>query len=313
MGELRKDYLLDRWVYIETARGKRPDQFKKDSTIAMPATCSFCPGHEQDTPPEIGRIPKDNGWQMRWFENKYPALRMEGDPHVRTDNRFFTFSTNYGKHEVIVETPDHRQLWDFEFGEYVQLLSVYKQRIETLLPMDTIEYVTVIKNHGREAGASLMHSHSQIFATSKPSITAEKQTIAMVHHKGCAFCDIIAIEKGSYRRCFENETCVAFTPYASRFPMEIWIFPKRHTRSITQFTQAEIEGMADLLRKTLQRLKALNAPYNYYLNEGLEGKDYHVHLEILPRLALHAGFEYSSEMIINPVTPEDAAAFYRGE
>jgi hypothetical protein len=39
----------------------------------------------------------------------------------------------------------------------------------------------------------------------------------------------------------------------------------------------------------------------------------HFHIEVTPREATWSGFEYCSGTIINSVSPEDAAKFYRGE
>ncbi|MBI4450538.1 galactose-1-phosphate uridylyltransferase, partial [Candidatus Woesearchaeota archaeon] len=118
MGELRKDYILDRYVVISAGRGKRPREFKQPKPEIIEESCFFCPGHEQLTPPEIGRIAGKDGWQVRWFANKFAAFAPEGNALLRTDNRFFTFASNYGHHEVIVETPDHtRQLSELSMDE----------------------------------------------------------------------------------------------------------------------------------------------------------------------------------------------------
>ena len=77
MGELRKDYVLDRWVIISPKRGKRPHELSKDAKV-VEGKCYFCPGSEDSTPPEIGRVPLNGGWQIRWFENKFAALKPEG-------------------------------------------------------------------------------------------------------------------------------------------------------------------------------------------------------------------------------------------
>ncbi len=120
MGELRKDYILDRWVVISTGRKKRPKQFKKIEASEVKVDY-FAPGNEESTPSEIGRIGTKKKWKMRWFENKFPAVAPEGQHDIRTDNTYFTFSGNYGHHEILVETPTDKQLYDLSVNDIEKL------------------------------------------------------------------------------------------------------------------------------------------------------------------------------------------------
>ena len=111
MNELRKDYILNRWVIIAEKRGKRPHQFKDEKPIEKVANCFFCPGHEETTPAEIGRVEKDGKWIVRWFPNKFPAVQPIGDIKL-SKKKFFSYTNPYGTHEVIAETPDHSKQAD---------------------------------------------------------------------------------------------------------------------------------------------------------------------------------------------------------
>ena len=143
--ELRKDYVLDRWVIIATDRKKRPQQFRHERTAKEEGVCFFCPGNEHLTPPEIGRIPLGESWKLRWFPNKFPAVKPEGSPRIKTDNDFFTFSAAYGYHEVIAETSMHdKQLWDMSVEDLAELLVVYNSRISELSKQDNIKYVALV-------------------------------------------------------------------------------------------------------------------------------------------------------------------------
>jgi len=308
--ELRKDYFLDRWVVIANGRQDRPKQIKKEKP-SPGAVDFFAPGNEKLTPPEIGRIPQGKGWKMRWFPNKFPAAEPHGNWAVQTHNDFFTFADAYGYHEVIAETNDDRQLWDLPKEDHVTLLKLYRDRIQDIQKREHISYVSVFKNHGLEAGASLLHSHSQLVGVSLvPGLIHEKANHC---ENGCKYCRVLNIEKGSYRRCFENSTFVAFTPYASRFNLELWILPKGHKRGLHELSEEEFSELADILKKALGRLKTLNTPYNFYLQHAPPNRDFHFHIELTPRLIKWAGFEYSTGFYINPLSPEDAAKFYRGE
>lgn len=311
--ELRKDYILDRWVIISSVRGKRPHEFKKKWETEKVDVCFFCPGNEGMTPAEIGRIAgKGKSWKFRWFPNKFPAVEKEGQAEIRTDNTFYTFSNSYGVHEIIVETPDHdKQLWDLKAEDIKEVLKIYSQRITALSKEPGIKYVAVFKNHGKEAGTSIVHSHTQIIAINHVPKAVRDEVEASKGNGGCAYCKIIESEKGSHRRCFENDMFVAFTPYASRFNYEIWVFPKKHVKSTVDMDDRMLGQLAEIMAKILAKLKDLGCSFNYYLHYAPEGEDLHFHIEFAPRIANWAGFEFNTGTIINSVPPEDAAKFYR--
>jgi UDPglucose--hexose-1-phosphate uridylyltransferase len=317
--ELRKDYILDRWVIISESRGKRPHEFKSEESIYAadkgPASCYFCPGNESMTPPELGRIKADfNKWQMRWFENKFAAVDRKGDPTVKTDNRFFTYSDAYGSHLVIAETPDHsKQLIDLGEEEIMQLLKVYSLRIDELINQPGVKYVSVFKNEGKAAGTSIIHSHSQMISVNIIPPFVREKIEAVKRYPSCPYCDIIEIEKKSFRHVHEDDTTVTFTPYASRFNYEVWIFPKNHYKTLMDFSDDELFDLASAVKRVLRKIKEMNAPFNMVLFYAPKGEDLHFHIEILPRIATFAGFEYGTGMFINSISPEEAAKYYKGE
>lgn len=315
--ELRKDYILERWVYIASERKKRKKEFteKTEAKDEGPKTCFFCTGNEDTTPPEKGRIEEEGKWIIRWFNNKFAAVEQKGDYVVKTENTFFTFSDAWGEHEVIVETNDHnKQLWDLEAGHIVKILKVYINRIQELEKINGIKYVAIFKNHGQEGGTSLVHSHTQVMALSMvPKLVKRKITALKKFGEECAYCQIIQLEKNSDRRCFENNTFVAFCPYASQFNYEIMIMPKRHVARLEKLSDEELADFADIISKVLSKLKELDCSYNFYIHYSPEENNLHLQMIVCPRTAIWAGFELSSQMIINSVSPESAAKFYRGE
>lgn len=310
MGELRKDYVLDRWVVISTGRSKRPKQFKKIEAKHVELDF-FAQGNEHLTPPEIGRIGTEKKWQMRWFANKFPALEENVKTDIETHNKYFTFSGNYGHHEVLVETPRlDKQLSDLTEKQIEQLLQVYCKRIADLEKNKRIKYVSVFKNHGRKGGTSIVHSHSQIMALNHIPKDIKEEVKASKKYGSCPYCEILNAEKNSDRRCFENNDFVAFTPYASRFNYEIWVFPKKH---IKHLKGANLQSLSKIMKLILKKIKKLGADYNYYLHYAPKGENLHMHIEVAPRIATWAGFELGTGETINSVSPEDAAKFYRGE
>jgi len=312
MNELRKDYILDRWVIISTGRGKRPEQFKRKPEEKTAEVCFFCPGNEHMTPPEIERIEENGKWTVRVFPNKFPFVEMQGDPEIKRDNEYYTYSSSFGKHEVVAVTPNHdKDFSDLSEQKIKQILEVYRRRINEISKIKGIKYVAVFHNHGRDAGSSLPHEHTQIAGTNELPTLIEQEANCNKHL--CNYCRIIENEKKSDRRCYENDTFVAFTPYASRYPFEIWIFPKQHKKTINDFNDKELTDLSQIMKKIFLKLKELNAPYNFVIDYSPEGENLHFHIEFLPRLNIQAGFELLTETIVNTMTPEDAAKFYRGE
>lgn len=314
MGILRKDYILDRWVYYATERKKRPMEFKAEHNTNEKKTCFFCAGNEHLTPPEIGRVEYKNSWKIRWFPNKFPVVELKGNADIKTKNKFYTEGKNYGTHEVIAETREHKkQLWDLSVNDIKEVFDVYALRIKTLLKLKDIKYVSVFKNHGHQAGTSLVHSHTQVASLSILPTQVMEEVKAAKKFKKCAYCDIIKMESKSKRKIIENKNVVAFCPFASRFNFEAWIFPKKHVKSIVDMNDEELYDMAAVLKKILVKLKKFNASYNFYLHYAPAGNDLHFHIEVTPRFAKWGGFEYCTGAIVNSVMPEDAARFYRGK
>ena len=311
--ELRKDYILDRWVYFAESRKDRPKEYPGGKE-PISGSCNFCAGHEESTPAEIGRIGDKKSWDIRWIPNKFPAVVEECNPDVSTDNTFFTYAQAYGRHEVIIESPVHtEQLWDFGVQKLSTLLKVYNRRVGELLNMNNIGYVSLFKNHGKEAGASLVHSHTQLVALSMVPRAVHEKAVASRNFGSCPHCRIIQVEKQSSRRCFENASFVAFTPYSSRFNYELWVYPKAHIKTFGELNNAQIDDLAQILQKVLAKLKQINAPYNILMVNSPRGDNLHAHIEITPRTGIWAGLELGTETYINSILPEYAASFYRGE
>lgn len=313
MGIIRKDYILDRWVYYAIGRKKRPRELKSIAVRDEAKACSFCPSNEHLTPREIGRLEYKGGWKMRWFLNKFPAVEKKGSPKTKSRN-LFSEGASYGMHEIIVETQHHKsQLADLPVRQIRELLEVCRFRVKELSRLKGIKYVDVFKNHGKDAGTSLVHSHTQVVALPQiPSLVMEEAAAAR-KYKGCPYCKIIRHELKSKRKIFETKNVAAFAPFASRFNYEAWIFTKQHKKTMEELEENELEDLAVALKRVLANLKKINASYNFFIHYSPAKEDLHFHIEVTPRLATWGGFEISTDAIINSVLPEDAARFYRGK
>lgn len=336
--ELRKDYLLDRWVVIATERSRRPTDFAKQKTKSgQNGVCPLCVGNEHMTPPAVMLYLKQNGdvktdrdkngtrpqnWLVRVIPNLYPAFTPPKDSADQTQMiKSESYGCAVGHHEVVVETPNHDEdPAEAELSQLTLLINAYIDRFRELSAKPYVRYVSIFRNYGKEAGASLSHAHSQIIATPiVPRIPAEEMAASKKfydQHEKCVFCDIIEKEKKGPRMVLKNQHFVVFSPYASVHPLEFWILPKKHASTILDLSKTEIEAFAVTLKKSLKALKTLvnDPPYNYcfHLSINRDAENYyHWHLEVYPRLSIWAGFEKNTGMFINTVKPETSAAELR--
>lgn len=328
MPELRKDPIVGRWVIISTERGKRPTDFSSVTKVKESRLCPFCPSNEGSTPPEVysvrenGSRPNSPGWSIRVVPNKFPALRIEGDLN-REGEGIYDKMNGIGAHEVIIETPDHmKDLVDLEPQQIEKVIHAFIERINDLKKDPRFKYILIFKNEGEAAGASLEHAHSQLIATPiLPKRVIEELHGAKQYYdykERCIFCDIIKQELHEKSRVIAiNDQFLAIEPFASRFPFETWLMPRFHESRFENLNTQQIPALVSLLKETLQRLAlALNRPpYNMMIHtlplDSREQKEYHWHIEIIPKLTKVAGFEWGSGFYINPTIPEDAAKFLR--
>jgi UDPglucose--hexose-1-phosphate uridylyltransferase len=327
MPELRKDPVVGRWVIMATERGKRPSDFKSVRDQRKGPPCSFCAGMEQMTPPEVlayrdsGSQPNGPGWRVRAVSNKFPALRIEGAAGRRGDG-LYDLMNGIGAHEVLIESPDHdRGLADLELHQIEELLWAYRERTLDLAHDERFRYVLIFKNHGAEAGASLEHPHSQLIALPILPLNVQQELRGAGDYyslkERCIFCDIVAQERQDRRRVvFENDEFIAASPFAARFPFELWLIPKGHG-SHFEHAATSYPGLASALRASLRALKHSldDPPYNYIIHSAplreAQSRHYHWHMEITPALTKVAGFEVGTGFYINPVPPENAAEALR--
>ena len=328
MPELRKDPVTSRWDIISTERGKRPTDFSPEPERMKGGFCPFCPGNEDKTPPEVlayrreGGGPNTPGWSLRVVPNKFPALRIEGDLNRQGDG-IYDKMQGLGAHEVIIEAPGHKDtLADLPEARVEDLLWAFRDRILDLKKDQRFRYILIFKNHGEAAGATLEHTHCQLIATPiVPKQVQEEVDGAREYHnykERCVYCDMVRQELAQTVRCVaENDDFVTIAPYAARFPFETWILPKNHDPTFEDAQKHEYVHLARILKEVLRRMNTVlgNPPYNLLLHnvplrDG-DGRQYHWHVELMPKLTRVAGFEWGSGFYINPTPPEDAARFLR--
>ena len=328
--ELRKDPVTGRWVIISTERGKRPNDFLRESVAVTPdgKNCPFCPGHESKTPPEVLVYGRSSGganapgWTTRVVPNKYPALGIEGDLD-REGEGLFDKMNGVGAHEVIIETPDHTStLASLPERAVEDVLWAFRDRMLDLKNDKRFRYVLIFKNHGEAAGASVEHTHSQLIALPIVPRRVREEVDSCWHYydekERCIFCDIIRQERDTGERVIgENDHFITLAPYAPRFPFEMWLLPKEHGSSYENNQSTLYASAARMLKDTLLRLDAVldRPPYNFMIHTSPLGEEvndhYHWHIEIIPKLTKVAGFEWGTGFYINPTPPEESARFLR--
>jgi UDPglucose--hexose-1-phosphate uridylyltransferase len=333
--DVRKDYLLNRWVVIAKERKKRPVDFAKKDAAETQGVCPLCPGNEHMTPPAVlvylasnGEIIKEkdqNGlrhknWLVRVVPNAYPAFTPP-DKKSGALKETSVLRRAVGHHEVIIESPCHDEHpGEARLSQIVHVINAYLDRLKALSAKSYVKHVAIFKNHGREAGASLSHTHTQLIATPLiPWILEEEQEASKkfwTKNHECLLCGVLKKERGSPRFIWENNSFVVFAPWASVNPLEFWVLPKRHQSNMLNISGSEIQDLAEAMRLCLGALRSLlnDPPYNFGFHTLLKedaGDYYHWHLEVYPRLSTWAGFEKSTGMFINTISPEDAATELR--
>ncbi len=323
MSEIRRDYVKNRWVSVSANLALKPKDFPvmKVENLSVPAGfCPFCPGNESATPPEVlsfkkeGAGPDNKGWLVRVIPNKFSAFALEGEL-VEQQTGLYRFCNGLGKHEVIIETPEHDlDFHELDLTQMERIISAFKKRYNALAQDERIKYIQIYKNHGLFAGASLGHSHSQIIGF--PFTPGENDGLPQYYKErgSCLICDLLQQEQDSgVRTVYEGEHFVALCPYASRFSYECWVVPRRHTEHFGQLTAAEEKELAWFCKRiTTAIVHALDNPScNFVINTAPVNSPYepgyHWYMEFTPRLLVAAGVEVATGVYINPVAPEDAA------
>jgi len=328
VSEIRYDRLKDRYVIIEPGRAKRPFEKFEIKKFKKSYESIFSYGKESLTPPEIYAVREDSskpdtpGWKIRVIPNKFPALTDES--FNENEKCIFKSINGYGYHEIVVETPDIcKQFESFTIDEFYLLLDTYKKRLNSLYEKEHIQYVHIFKNKGYEAGASILHSHSQILAL--PYIPSQIKTILNQSKKyfaktdRCLLCDEIECElKEKKRVIFENEKYMLYAPFASFYPYEMKIVPKNHFSDFGAMDKEDIKLLSKIFKEAFLRLEnvAKEIPFNLILiSLPRRAKDsdkyFHWHFEILPRINIFGGFEHGTLDTINVVEPEKAAEFLK--
>jgi len=322
--ELRMDLVSNDWVAIATGRSQRPETFVKHQRIKeaiLPKDCPFC--RENILEKAIARRDKpDGGWFVISIPNDFPAFSKGDQLNERKEgpNRIMD---GLGYQEVIIMADHQKQMAQFSQKEVRMVVDLYQERYLDLINKKFIKYVSIFHNHGQEAGASVAHPHSQMIAIPvidpnlRDSIDGAE---SFYRNQGeCVYCQMIKWDiKDGQRVIYQNEKFVVLCPFASQVSFEVRVYPKEHLPYFEKMDEDDKELFADALRKALSMIyQGLEDPaYNFYIHTAPSDKksysNYHWHLNILPKIAIWAGFELGAGIEISTIEPEKAAEFLRG-
>ncbi|MFA5317948.1 MAG: galactose-1-phosphate uridylyltransferase [Patescibacteria group bacterium] len=300
--ELRKDYLLNKYVIITPGRAKRPRDISEQTVLHRDKKCVFCPGNIEKKL-IVDKCCGENKSPITAIKNKFPAVTLNN-------------KKAYGEQEVIIETAKHGvELGELSIEEIGNVLRMHQKRTAALSKIKKIDYILVFKNNGSKAGASITHAHSQVFATDiiPPDVQEEMTAAEHYHtkHKRNAYADIIKKESKSKRKIFKDKFASAFCPYASQYHYEAWLFPNRFIDNITELNDEEINSFAKALKLILSKLNSIDVSYNFFMHQVISNPNQYFYIKIQPRDSVWAGVELGSGIVINSVSPEEAAKFYR--
>jgi UDPglucose--hexose-1-phosphate uridylyltransferase len=292
--------------------------------------CPFCAGHEDQTPPELwamrpsGGAPDSGGWIVRAVPNKYPVVVPDAggddegrDPldHGRGDPDLFSSTAARGAHEVIVHAPQHLlSMTSLPSDQFTRAIEGWRERLQA---HTDASWVHVMVNEGIGAGASLPHTHAQLYALPfVPVLAARERERFTAHHTrttgSCLLCDLLQEEVRRRERVVAiDERAVLLTPYASRTPYELQLVPRAHAGSLVEAEAASVNLLHEGLSR-LRRVLGAAPPLNIWLRTAPRGAEhYHWRIDVVPRLTQLAGLELGAGIAVNVYPPERAAGELR--
>jgi UDPglucose--hexose-1-phosphate uridylyltransferase len=304
-----------------------------------PESDPFLEGHEEQTPNERLALRRDDsatnqpGWLLRVVPNRYPAVTTDA---ASSGTRLITQgisqpsalsqSMAVGLHEVVIECPDTRtRLIDLNATEVLRILYAWQSRIRTLHDHDAVQHVSVFRNEGAAAGASLAHCHSQILATGfVPEQVRARERLIHEHYlqsRSDLIGDLLRAECEQQTRIVrDNDAFVCLCPHASRVAWHVrWIPATTMPHDFAAMTEKHLAELACQLlsmAKAIGRLTdhaAMNVNLVLPSCDSVQANGY-AHrwmLELLPRTSRFAGYELMTDVDIITTAPEDAAAQLR--
>lgn len=334
MRELRIDPLSGHRTIVAGERSRRPGG---EPRCEPPEPIDsekdpFAEGHEDRTPPELyalrpgGGAADSPGWTVRVVPNLYPALspaERNGSPpapsppapEMRGQPDLFESQPATGAHEVIINGPQPvLSLAELPLEQVVAAVETWRERMRTHAASS---YLQLIVNERREAGASLPHTHAQLYALDfVPAAIARERERASAYTTRTMgqslLGDLVAEEVRRRERIVAiDDEAVLMAPYASRLPFQLMLAPRTPRARFEDSGPSGAALLHDGLRRLARHLGS-SPPLNLWVRTAPRGtEDFCWRIDVLPRLTHLAGLELSTDVNLNIVAPEHAAAVLR--
>jgi galactose-1-phosphate uridylyltransferase len=308
--ELRKDAITGWWVATVVDREFHRDRFARAAEPIDDDDCQNC------------RLPDGPGVRTRTLKD-FAFHSVGTDDEARElDNAVaqvaIAEARASGSWRTVVAPPgEHRPLHAAGSATIEALVEGARVALAEAQAAGQTDYLQVVQNWGAQAGARTNHLCLDLYDLPQvPHRIAEEVGGAaryVIREGECPFCRLVRDEaRRPGRLVWEDADSVAFAPFASRSPFELWIVPRRHDADFARAGARDVAATAEALRQVLATLAAAldGPPYNLVLHTAplREQVDatYHWHWEIHPRLREIAGLELGTGLPVNPVSPEDA-------
>jgi len=289
-----------------------------------PSGDPFAPGNEGQTPPELlatgpsDRAPDGPGWSIRVVPNLYPAFTpgaADDPPEASAEPELFTALPASGAHEVIVNADDAvMTLAELRAAQVVAAADVWRERMRAHADA---AYVHVHVNERPEGGASREHTHAQLYAMDfVPALVARERERAGAYATrtmgGNLLGDVVQAEVRLRRRIVAiDDEAVLLAPFASRSPYQLMLVPRAPRMRFEDDGPTGAALLHDGLSRLARRFGA-PPPLTLWIRTAPRGAEHFCwHIDVLPRLTPLAGLELGTDVHLNVLAPETAAAELR--
>lgn len=288
----------------------------------------FLEGHESRTPPELYAVRADGGggrgpgeadspgWSVRVVPNLYPALT-PGAPAPLPDAApdLFAARAADGAHEVIVNAPDPVvSLAQLRPAQVQVAVDAWRERMRV---HSGAAYVHLIVNERHEAGASLPHTHAQLYALGfvPADVARERERFGAYANRTMGanlLADLVQEEvRRGERLIAVDDEAVLMAPYGARLPYQLMLAPRRPRARFEDDGPTGAALLHDALSRLARRFGA-PPPLNLWVRTAPRGADHYCwRIDIVPRLTHLAGLELGAGVHLNIVAPEHSAAELR--
>ncbi len=325
----RLNPLTNEWVLVSPHRTKRPWQGKQEQAVISQdkpydSSCYLCPTNTRNN-----GIQNPDYSQVFVFDNDYAAI-LPDEENWDLQKGLLSAKGELGICKVICFSPNHSlTLPEMKVGNIQRVVAEWQQQFNALAQLDHIHNVQIFENKGAIMGCSNPHPHGQIWAQNSipqeiAKRTATQQAYFSKYNKSLLDSYIKQEEEAGERIVDSNEFFVALVPFWAIWPYEVMIVPKRHFQTISQMTEAEISGFAQILKSVTIRYDNLfntSFPYSAGMQQaptdGQGHEGWHFHYSFYPPLLRSASvkkFMVGYEMFANPqrdITAEQAAETLR--